>query len=388
MRWMNLRKDEGVVTVIVAILFSSLVIVGVLAIVIDGGSLYRERRVLQNAADSATLANTRECALQTSNCSSKNFASVYTNANSPDSLSNVKELCGQSTGVVGLNLNTCAPISAKPFACKNIESIYPRYLRVVADTKTTTDTKINLPFGSALGSQYSAGKTLEACAQATWGKATSAPVVFPIAFPACGFTAVIDSQIWQPIFSKNNIACSIQDIFGFNFSYSGNLNGYTQIQNGGCPNEVTPKTYKVGDIITTESSFLQLASNPATGCATLAQFISVVTPLVGKVIYIPVVGDATGGIGNNKLQIIGFYAVKFMGAKFKNPNGSGALFGSPPSCTVSDECTSANYYWPKICGNDGSCFYGKFSRGVVPGADVDLDPTKPAFGAQAVQLLP
>lgn len=77
-----------------------------------------------------------------------------------------------------------------------------------------------------------------------------------------------------------------------------------------------------------------------------------------------------------------------MGAKFKNPNGGGALFGSPPICTAADNCTSANYNWPAVCGNSGSCFYGKFSRGVVPGADVDLDPTKPAFGAQAVQLLP
>ncbi|MFM8446970.1 MAG: pilus assembly protein TadG-related protein [Candidatus Nanopelagicaceae bacterium] len=117
MRWVDFRKDDGVVAIIVAILFSSLVFVGFLAIVIDGGALYRERRVLQNAADSATLANTRECALQTSNCSSQSFASAYTNANSPDSLSNVKELCGKTSGTTGLNLNTCAPISAKPFAC-------------------------------------------------------------------------------------------------------------------------------------------------------------------------------------------------------------------------------------------------------------------------------
>ena len=388
MRGIDFRKDDGVVTVLVAILFSSLVIVGVLAIVIDGGSLYRERRVLQNAADSATLANTRECALETSDCTSTAFASVYTNANSPDSLSNVKELCGRNLGVTTVSLTTCTPVTVKPFACKDIGSTYPRYVRVVADTKTTSGTTINLPLGSSLGAQYAAGKKIEACAQAAWGKARSAPVVFPIAFPACGFNATVNSEIWHPIFSKNNIACSITDIFGANFSYTSNLNGYTQIQNGGCPNEVTPRTYTVGDIITTESSFLQLASNPATGCATLAQFISVVTPLIGKVIYVPVVGDASGGLGNGKFQIIGFYAVKFMGAKFKNPNGGGAIFGVPPTCTAADQCTPANYNWPKACGNDGSCFYGKFSRGVVPGSDVDFDTTYPALGAQAVQLLP
>lgn len=389
MRRIDFRNDEGVVAVLVAVLFSSLVIVGVLAIVIDGGSLYRERRVLQNAADSATLANTRECALETSNCTSTGFASLYTNANSPDSLSNVKELCGRNVGVTSVSLSTCTPISVKPFACKDIGSTYPRYVRVTADTKTTSGTTINLPFGSALGSQYSAGKKIEACAQAAWGKARSAPVVFPIAFPACGFNATIDTQIWHPIFSKNDVACTITDIFGLNFSYTSNLNGYSQIQDGGCPSETTPRTYTVGDIISTESSFLQLSSNPATGCATLAQFISVVTPLIGKVIYVPVVGDASGGLGNGRFQIVGFYAVKFMGAKFKNPGGSGgAIFGTPPTCTLSDQCTSQNYNWPKACGNDGSCFYGKFSRGVVPGADVDFDNTKPALGAQAVQLLP
>jgi hypothetical protein len=390
MRWIDFRKDDGAVAVLVAILFSSLVIVGLLAIVVDGGSLYRERRVLQNAADSATLANTRECALETSNCSSNSFAAAYTNANSPDSLSNVKELCGLNQGVSTISLNTCTPISVRPFACKNIGSTYPRFLRVIADTKTTSGTTINLPFGSALGTQYSAGKKIEACAQAAWGKANSAPVVFPIAFPACGFNSTNNTQIWHPIFSNNNVACSITDIFGANFSFSGNLNGYTQIYNGGCPNEVTPRTYSVGDQITTESSFIQLSSNPSTGCATLAQFISVVTPLIGKIIYVPVVGDITsGGIGNGKFEIIGFYAVKFLGAKFKNPGSSGgAIFGSPPTCTPSDNCTPANYNWPSKCSNSGSCFYGKFSRGVVPGADVDTDPNYPALGAQAVQLLP
>ena len=158
MRRIDFRKDEGVVAIIVALLFSSLVVVGVLAIVIDGGSLYRERRVLQNSSDSAALANAQECALETSRCSSTVFATSYTNANSPDSLSNVKELCGKSTGVITISLNSCVPIQSKPFACKDIQSTYPRFVRVVSDTLTPSGSSIELPFGSALDSAFSSGK--------------------------------------------------------------------------------------------------------------------------------------------------------------------------------------------------------------------------------------
>jgi Flp pilus assembly protein TadG len=262
MRRIDFRRDDGVVAIIVALLFSSLVIVGVLAIVIDGGSLYRERRVLQNSSDSAALANAQECALETSRCSSTVFATSYTNANSPDSLSNVKELCGKSTGVITISLNSCAPIQTKPFACKDIQSTYPRFVRVVSDTLTPSGSSIELPFGSALDSAFSSGKKVEACAQVAWGAASSAPVAFPIAFPACGFNRTLNYDIWKPIFSSDTTACTITDIFGANFSYTRNLNGFTQIANGGCPAEFNGRTYKIGDVITTESSFTQLASNP------------------------------------------------------------------------------------------------------------------------------
>jgi hypothetical protein len=386
MRRIDFRKDDGVVAIIVAILFSSMVIVGILAIVIDGGSLYRERRVLQNAADSAALANAQECALETSSCSSKAFATIYTNANSPDSLSNVKEgyPCGSSTGVSTIGLASCAPIESKPFACKDIQSIYPRFVRVVSDTLTPTGSSIELPFGSALDSEYSSGKKIEACAQVAWGSANSARVAFPIAFPICAFDRTIGFVVWKPIFSSVGEGCEFRDSYNQLFTYDNNLDGFTQIANGGCPDEFNGKVYTIDGVVETVSSTRTFSD----GCETLEIFKQKVNALVGKIIYVPVVGNAEGGLGTASFKIKAFYAVKFMGAKFKNPTGSGggAVFGVPPPCKPEDECTELNYGWPKFkCGNDDACFYGQFARGLAPGSDVNT--TAPAVGALAIQLV-
>ena len=71
-----LRDDRGAVSILVALLISAGVIVGLLAMVIDGGRLYTERRLVQNGADAAALAVARACALGDPACSSRSEAAA------------------------------------------------------------------------------------------------------------------------------------------------------------------------------------------------------------------------------------------------------------------------------------------------------------------------
>ena len=64
MRWIKGESESGTIALIVAILVSSSsLVIGMFVIVADTGSLFSERRVIQNAADASSLALARECAI-------------------------------------------------------------------------------------------------------------------------------------------------------------------------------------------------------------------------------------------------------------------------------------------------------------------------------------
>lgn len=73
-------SDEGVSAVIVAIVM--VVLIGFAALVVDLGSLYRERRSLQTAADAAALAGVQE--LPTSTSAAADKARKYVALNAPE----------------------------------------------------------------------------------------------------------------------------------------------------------------------------------------------------------------------------------------------------------------------------------------------------------------
>src|SRR5205085_3645115 len=100
----RLKDDEGAISIIVAILMVALLGFG--AIVVDIGSLYAERRQLQNGADSAALAVAIDCGTTTCNGVSTPLgtATSNANANANDGATTVTQVCGTATG-----LTACSP---------------------------------------------------------------------------------------------------------------------------------------------------------------------------------------------------------------------------------------------------------------------------------------
>jgi Flp pilus assembly protein TadG len=87
MRW--LRRDDGVVLVLVGVLL--VVLLGMAGLAIDMGALYVERRELRNGADAAALAIAEDCAYHPGSCTLDALATAqdYANWNSQDGVSGV-----------------------------------------------------------------------------------------------------------------------------------------------------------------------------------------------------------------------------------------------------------------------------------------------------------
>ena len=90
------ERESGAIIVIVAVLLVGGVLIGMAALSIDVGSLYAERRQLQNGADSAALAVAQDAArsCSTGSCVPTTRAQTYANSNAKDGASSVLEVCG------------------------------------------------------------------------------------------------------------------------------------------------------------------------------------------------------------------------------------------------------------------------------------------------------
>jgi hypothetical protein len=87
----RLRRDEGIVLILVAGLL--VVLLGMAGLAVDLGSLYSERRQLRNGADAAALAIAEDCARHPGSCTkpaAEATAQLYADANSDDGASGVQ----------------------------------------------------------------------------------------------------------------------------------------------------------------------------------------------------------------------------------------------------------------------------------------------------------
>jgi len=389
MRRIRHEKDSGTIALIVAILVTSSLVIGMFVIVVDSGALFSERRVIQNAADASNMALVRECALigngaiagassgySTPVCGSPTnaslFAQTYANINSPDALTDVTEVCGKSP------LDSCGPNPGGIYDCKSVDSKYLHYARVRTSTRTTTGTSMVNLFSRILN-QSDNGTTVPGCAQSAWGKASFAPIFFPVALPICNYqldgTAILrDFVSNDPVVTGG---CQIVDLDGVTFSYTSPTQGFSLLSGFGCPGISPMRMIHVGDLLLVESS-LQQVENECQGLTPSVNFYTQISTFIGSTFFVPVVTNVICSStsiqcqGNYQFQVASFFAIKLIGLKFKNNQ-----IGTPPG---SD--------WPSYCTANSNCLYGVFSRAAVPGADVSTDPNFPAVGAQAIQLLP
>ena len=357
------RDERGAVVVLVSILLAAGVLTGMLAIVVDLGRLYAERRVVQNGADAAVLAIAQHCAKASvdpkcdSQAAAQEVALDLANGNAPDGFTDVTEVCGASP------LASCRSTQATWSNC-----VDPPAVATFARVRTRTQEASGDFFFPAIfaGLTSPEGKpdlSAGACAQAAWGTANSAMVVLPFVLPACPsvpFGEAVVIEDFDP--ADPNTSCTALDGMVLDPVTKGFAYADLPSENMQC---TAPVSIAVGDVLPVETSLTQLCGTNIG--ETLDPYIA-----SGASLIFPVVGShAQTGQGQYAFTIISFRSYVLYGYKLKSKQGGQV----PPGG------------WAKTaCGKSAqrSCLYGTFVEEVVPG---DIG-TGPNLGVQAIALIP
>src|SRR5690606_28876124 len=101
-------EDAGAVAVLVMVLLAGGVLLGMAALTIDVGSLYGERRQLQNSADAGALSSAQDCAAQAAACDTGG-ASITGLVDSNDTSDGTTAIAGICIRTGAVSTGTCAP---------------------------------------------------------------------------------------------------------------------------------------------------------------------------------------------------------------------------------------------------------------------------------------
>jgi len=360
----RVSNDSGAVAVIVAILLVALV--GVSAMVVDIGSLYAERRQLQNAADAAALAVAIDCAKTTcaGMSSAMNTATAQANANSNDNASTVTQICGTSPG-----LSPCmpaAPIASWDCPAAPSSGALATAPYVMIRTQTLNGGSSLMPpiFARVLVRGYT-GTTVKACARAAYGAPSSAQVV-AVTESLCEWMAATSNgsnYAPAPPYPPNPAASYDRVIYLHTTSKSGSCKagpagsdlpggfGFLDDPTNTCSTTVsTSGTY--GD--NTGASVSQ-ACKTALSAAQAGKYI----------VYLPIYKSVTGTGTNGVYTLAGFAAFVITGYHLPGFQANSWLTGKLP-CTGSDKCIS-----------------GFYTQGLIPGGGT-VGGT--SMGATVIQL--
>jgi Flp pilus assembly protein TadG len=358
----RLDDDSGAISILVTFLIASGVVIGLLAMVVDIGRLFNERRVLANGADAAALAVARECAIDDEQCetSAPSIASSLADANAgPDEVSRLDELCGSG------DLGACRALGSHAWECQTADN-YPNYARVRTSTEESDGgTLVPSVFAQAFGFD---GQGMWACSQAIWGTARGAIVTFPLALSACDYVSETSAiiEIFKPPSFKpgRGPTCTVIDNDGNEQVLQDMVNGFFYVQLDDTRRDcLTPVPVNIGDVLPRSDNIVQLCGPDYEDA--FQSYIGVETPLP--------VFDALpsgGGIGGTTMRVASFVAFTLRGYRL----GGRRTFGGPPGG------------WPSECRANNRCFYGDFGTAVSGGTGVD--PDAPNLGLQSVQLIP
>ena len=205
------RGERGAVAAIFAILLAGGVVMGMLALTVDVGSIMFERRQLQNAADSTSMALAMNCAKDTTKCTpalnkpemislaglnaADGLAQLAVRADAPDGM------CGRNTGNLNMplcassatnapiaNLAECPPL---PSSLTSGQGALTAYVETYSLTKSTATNNTILPsiFSRALTGAFT-GKSHTACARAAYGPvAPTSDIVLALTMSECDWTS-------------------------------------------------------------------------------------------------------------------------------------------------------------------------------------------------------
>jgi hypothetical protein len=179
------REDAGAVAVLVVILLAGGVLMGMAALTIDVGSLYGERRQLQNSADAGALSLAQDCAAQAAACdtSGTSIAGLVNSNDTSDGTSAIAGICIRRGSVsagacaAGGGLADCLPAPAG----------LDHYVEVRTSTRTSSGGTLLPPvFAQAIVDGYS-GTNVGACSRVAWGGPAGLSSAIPLTISNCEF---------------------------------------------------------------------------------------------------------------------------------------------------------------------------------------------------------
>jgi len=199
---LRLRNGErGAVSTIVAVLLMGGVVMGMLALTVDVGNAWAERRQLQNGADATALALASQCASGTPDCTvdAATKLTPLAGANADDGRSDV-DVCYRSAGTFALpgpacssgdyeQLTKCVPVPDW------LTGSFP-YVETVTRTRSADGTSTIMPkfFSQLLIGGPGNDVSVEACARAAWGPPTTYSGTIPFVLSACEWQEFMDTN--------------------------------------------------------------------------------------------------------------------------------------------------------------------------------------------------
>ena len=358
-RQTHLNSDDGAVTILFTVIVLMGVMAGLFALVVDGGQLMLERRVVQNVADASALYLGQNCALG-QNCST-NDPITYAQNNSPDLNTAISEKCGSSP------LPGCGPLSSNAKDCQSTPTGSSQFVRVRAETQTINGGTALAPAFAGIfgdGNVSDGSWTMRACSQVKWGKSAQANVTLPLAMSVCNYATPTNSvggtNKLIPQFTPANVACTgTSSLDGLPLTGTDAGLAVVAIPNmdSSC---TTGARLNVGDTINYVA--------PANMSNLCAGFLNRLKAAIGQQTYIPVFTTTSVAGATRKMQVVSFVRFKVMSLKY-----GGVLYGSPTFTSTA-------------CAN--LCIVGQFTKGVAPIGKISTSSTVPSLGAMAVELIP
>jgi hypothetical protein len=333
--------DDGAVAVLVALLVST-VLLGMGALVLDVGSLYAERRQLQNGADAGALAVAQDCAAPTGCGTASTTAGKYANTNSNDGTSAVDLICGTAAG-----LPAC-PAPQGPWDCQAIPSSLSglNYVQVQLSTRTSTGGTLLPPIlARALpGMSGYSGTNVKACARASWGGLASHTASLSMTLSAWEWSCYTNngtSFAPSPPYPPNPAAsyehnifihttsepapCGVKPAGASGYDLPGGF-GWLDDTSGNCTVYVDDTlTYNDKTGVSAPSSCKTALSNAWTS---------------HQLLYIPVYDGVSGTGGNGTYHLAGWAAFVLTGYQIPGAKQNSWLTGKSCAANGSDKCIS------------------------------------------------
>ena len=365
-----LASDTGAIGLIFAIVVGSGVLFGLLALSVDVGNIYTERRVVQNAADVAALSGAMKCAKgECSQVTVQSLTTGYTNPSSPDSVTAVTSVCKQFPGAAG-----CAAPSVKAMDCRSVPATLTKYIRVYTRSLDPSGSSLLIPWiSNAIAESINAGTTVTACSQAAWGTVKTVPVYYPFALPACGYEED-EEQNFKELPSTNSgetrwAGCAVTDHENLVEQFPNSPKGFVQVALPGVVGCEVSTPVSIGQVLAINTA------NDQHLCGSSQTAIPALLRMLEQPRYVPVVDQ-----GTSNTVTVRFFVQFRLKAFYYNKTGYPNVAPYNSSSFWNNQTPSCN----NKAGKD--CLYGIFEPAVYPGGEID--PNAPALGIQAVRPLP